>query len=263
MWLGYPARLPMYDFRKPLPADGKVPVDAGDPIDDPNWPNMEGGNFPACSGPTTWSGSPRTCRRARAWCRTSSPAPGHAELSATTLPPCGVELDQYGFPKGGRPTSSFPSPPPPRSAAQRPGRQPAACRCRMAMATAPVQGGNGSGDSGRGRPPHRWWSGGRPTTTDRPTGRPPPSIPGRPSTVTRPVVTDDPGPTTTGRGRSTTTFSGPHRQPAHDHRARQRPTTSTDQGAGPSPVVPGVRSTGFGGPRRRPSLSHPLRMVVS
>ncbi len=205
VWMGFTdAQRPMYDFRKPLPADGKPPVDKnGDPIDDPNWRNVEGGNFPAM----IWHEYMTRITTDAPPC-TELPVqedfPGtryNQELSTTTLPPCGVELDKYGFPKGGSPDKFVP------------------------ITTVPQQPPTGQGDNNQGLPfqqdggqapatnciPVDQWAGQGGTTV---VGGPNPTSPDGststvdprgPSTVTVTVPdTTDQSTSSTGRGRSTT-----------------------------------------------------------
>ncbi|MGF1598789.1 MAG: transglycosylase domain-containing protein [Acidimicrobiales bacterium] len=109
VWMGHdgPEELPMIDFRKPPPADGSpVPLDdEGFPVDDRNWANIEGGNFPAMF----WADYMAKATADRPPCdqlNVDENLTGsllNQDLSTTTLPPCGVELDQYGYPKGSGP----------------------------------------------------------------------------------------------------------------------------------------------------------------
>ncbi|MEL7157490.1 MAG: penicillin-binding transpeptidase domain-containing protein, partial [Actinomycetota bacterium] len=108
VWLGHAGEeIPMYDFRKPL-AEGEVDKprnEAGELIDDRGWPNIEGGNFPAM----IWSDYMKKATAGLPPCpeiSTSQEFTGsrlNQDLSTTTLPPCGVELDDFGFPRGNGP----------------------------------------------------------------------------------------------------------------------------------------------------------------
>ena len=124
VWIGHSEEeTHMVDFRKPPPEDGSPrPVDDdGNPIDDRGWPNIEGGNFPTM----IWSDYMAKATAGRPPCEsleTENEFPGsrlNQDLSTTTLPPCGVELDQYGYPRGKDPdsfvliTTTTAAPPPP------------------------------------------------------------------------------------------------------------------------------------------------------
>ena len=108
VWIGHAGEeVQMIDFRKPL-AEGQTepPKDEnGDVIDDRGWPNIEGGNFPTM----LWADYMAKATAGMAPCpqlNTSEDFTGtrlNQDLSTTTLPPCGVELDQYGFPRGNGP----------------------------------------------------------------------------------------------------------------------------------------------------------------
>lgn len=109
VWVGHGGaeEIPMIDFRKPL-AEGETepPRDEdGDLIDDRGWPNIEGGNFPSM----LWADYMAKATAGAAPCpelNTETEFPGtrlNQDLSTTTLPPCGVELDQWGFPRGNGP----------------------------------------------------------------------------------------------------------------------------------------------------------------
>ena len=203
VWMGFPkGQIPMYDFRKPLPADGKPPVDKnGDPVDDPNWRNVEGGNFPAM----IWHEYMTRITKDAPPC-TELPVqedfPGtryNQELSTTTLPPCGVELDKYGFPKGGSPDKFVPI----TTAPQQP---PTGQGDNQGL---PVQEGGGGDQGYTNCVPIDQWAGQGGTTV---VGGPAPTSPDGssstvdprgPSTVTVPDTIDQ-NTSTTGRGRSTT-----------------------------------------------------------
>ena len=97
----------MYDFRKPL-AEGETEKprnEEGKLIDDRGWPNIEGGNFPTM----IWSNYMAKAMAGKPPCtdlNMEAEFPGarlNQDLSTTTFPPCGVELDQWGFPRGNDP----------------------------------------------------------------------------------------------------------------------------------------------------------------
>ncbi len=204
VWMGFTdAQRPMYDFRKPLPADGKPPVDKnGDPIDDPNWRNVEGGNFPAM----IWHEYMSRITKDAPPC-TELPVqedfPGtryNQELSTTTLPPCGVELDKYGFPKGGSPDKFVPI----TTVPQQP---PTGQGGNQGL---PVQQeGGGQAPATNCIPVDQWAGQGGTTVVGGPNPTSPDGStstfdPRGPSTVTVPDTTDQNSSTsTTGRGRST------------------------------------------------------------
>lgn len=108
VWLGYAAEeTPMYDFRKPL-AEGETEKprnEAGELIDDRGWPNIEGGNFPTM----IWADYMAKATANLPPCpeiEMSDEFEGtrlNQELSTTTLPPCGVQLDDFGYPIGSGP----------------------------------------------------------------------------------------------------------------------------------------------------------------
>ncbi len=106
VWMGHAGEeIPMVDFRKPL-AEGEterqVRDDNGNVIDDRGWPNIEGGNFPTM----IWADYMAKATATMPPCpelNVSQDFTGtrlNQDLSTTTLPPCGVELDQFGYPRG-------------------------------------------------------------------------------------------------------------------------------------------------------------------
>ncbi|MCP3989862.1 MAG: penicillin-binding protein [Actinomycetia bacterium] len=105
VWMGHgQEETPMIDFRKPL-AEGETepPRDGdGDLIDDRGWPNIEGGNFPSM----IWADYMAKATAGNPPCASLNisqeftGARMNQSLSTTTLPPCGVELDQWGWPRG-------------------------------------------------------------------------------------------------------------------------------------------------------------------
>ena len=109
VWVGHDGetQLPMIDFRKPR-EDGSIntPKDEqGRYIDDRDWPNIEGGNMPTW----IWKDYMQQATAAMPPCapiEVETEFPGvrmNQELSITTLPPCGVELDRFGYPYGNNP----------------------------------------------------------------------------------------------------------------------------------------------------------------
>ena len=109
VWVGHDGdeETPMIDFRKPL-AEGETepPRDEnGELIDDRNWPNIEGGNFPTM----LWADYMAKATAGRPPCDSIhisedfTGAMKNGNLSTTTLPPCGVELDEWGYPRGSGP----------------------------------------------------------------------------------------------------------------------------------------------------------------
>lgn len=184
VWMGYPdSERPMYDFRKPLPASGKPPVDKnGDPIDDPNWHNVEGANFPSYF----WNTYMKKVSPALPPCKSlphlSQDFTGeqlHTDLSTTTLPACGFDAN---------------------------------------TADTAGDGGNGNGNNGNGngnqgqdgqqcQPNNNdpgGGGGGNTTTTFQRSPFPDSRGPGGPSTFTVPSFTI-PGSSTTNKGQNTTT----------------------------------------------------------
>jgi penicillin-binding protein 1A len=111
VWVGHEGetQYPMIDFRKPRDDGGiGTPKDEqGRYIDDRDWPNIEGGNMPTW----IWKAYMQQATAALPPCEpieVESEFPGvrlNQELSVTTLPPCGVELDRFGYPYGSDPNS--------------------------------------------------------------------------------------------------------------------------------------------------------------
>ena len=107
IWIGHPeADIPMIDFRKPPPEDGSgFPLDGeGARVNDRNWQDLQGGNFPAM----IWSDYMAKATAGDLACPDLGREPGttpefsgtqlNQNLTATTLAPCGYELDANGFP---------------------------------------------------------------------------------------------------------------------------------------------------------------------
>ena len=111
VWVGHDGetQYPMIDFRKPRDDGGiDTPKDEqGRYIDDRDWPNIEGGNMPTW----IWKAYMQQATAAMPPCdpiEVETEFPGvrlNQELSVTTLPPCGVELDRFGYPYGSDPNS--------------------------------------------------------------------------------------------------------------------------------------------------------------
>ena len=209
---------------------------------------MEGGNFPAMF----WHEYMNRVTKDRPPC-TELPVSDdfqgtryNQELSTTTLPPCDVELDKNGYPKGGSPDKFVPITTLPQQ------QPPTGQDGNQGL---PVQEGGGQATApGVNCVPVDQWAGqastsvvggGGPATTS-PNGSTSTFDPRGPSTVTGPVVTDDPGSTTTGRGRSTTTFPGPtFSLPTFTLPGQQDTSTTTGRGGRTSSTVDqGVPPTG-------------------
>jgi membrane peptidoglycan carboxypeptidase len=109
VWVGHAGaeETPMIDYLRPR-TDGGFGFETdgeGNPIDDRGWPNIEGGNFP------TWIWKAFMAEATA----NAPPCEGlelsqdftgqslNTELSLSTLPPCDVRLDEYGFPIGDSP----------------------------------------------------------------------------------------------------------------------------------------------------------------
>ena len=110
VWVGHIAdNKYMINFRKPPPEDGSpVPVgDDGIPTNDRGWANVQGGNMPSW----IWNRYMTSATEGKPPCQDlelESVYTGsvlNSELSIVTLPPCGVELDDYGYPRGSDPDS--------------------------------------------------------------------------------------------------------------------------------------------------------------
>ena len=130
VWVGHSGdNKYMINFRKPPPEDGSpVPVDEdGIPVNDRGWANVQGGNMPSW----IWNRFMTAATAGKPPCQNlelESTYTGqvlNSNLSQVTLPPCGVQLDDYGYPLGGDPESfvylptTTTAPPPTRQ-----GRQP-------------------------------------------------------------------------------------------------------------------------------------------
>ena len=109
VWIGHDGdeQIKMIDFRKPL-AEGETEKprnEEGEIIDDGGWPNISGGNFPSM----LWADYMRKATAGQPPCtglRIQEEFPGsrlNQNLSVTTLPPCGVQLDEFGYPVGRTP----------------------------------------------------------------------------------------------------------------------------------------------------------------
>ncbi len=109
VWMGYDGDIqyPMIDFRMPREGGGiDTPKDEQDRyIDNRDWPNVDGGTMPTW----IWSAYMAEATALDAPCESlpiETEFPGvrlNQDLSTTTLPPCGVELDGFGFPRGSDP----------------------------------------------------------------------------------------------------------------------------------------------------------------
>jgi len=111
VWIGHESERPMIDFRRPK-EDGSLGYDVDEedqPIDDRAWPNLQGGNMPTY----IWANYMAAATANMPPCEgleVSSEFTGEVqnpELSVSTRPPCGVELDDNGFPRGGADPANF------------------------------------------------------------------------------------------------------------------------------------------------------------
>jgi len=106
VWVGYKDgdRI-MRDFRKPKP-EGEIELDEDGFIpDDRNWTDVAGGNMPSW----IWGRFMAKITEGKTPCESLNVDANYdgailnSELTQATLPPCGVELDQWGFPRGSSP----------------------------------------------------------------------------------------------------------------------------------------------------------------
>ncbi len=111
VWVGHAGetQYPMIDFRMPR-EDGTIATprnEDGSYVNNRDWADLQGGNMPTW----IWSAYMEEVTASLPPCPelvTQDEFPGvrlNQELSTTTLPPCGVELDRWGYPYGDGPDS--------------------------------------------------------------------------------------------------------------------------------------------------------------
>jgi hypothetical protein len=235
--MGYESDKPMIDFRMPH-EDGTVGVtydEANKPIDT-DWPNVQGGDFPSW----IWSAYMAEATASAPPCESleiESELTGiiyNPELSVSTLPPCGYELDQYGFPRGVKPedfvavtTTTPPDTQPPSATDQPEGL--------------PVQNGNGNGNRGNRNRQDEDDGGETP-----PTG--PPCVP-----IDQWLYQRDPGAAPTTDPNATTSSIDPS-APSTDQNGSTTQSTSTTR---PAITLPTIRPPGSSQPTDPPTTAPP------